>query len=225
MTAVKKTIHKIKNYEWGKLFFELIVVFLGITAGFVLNNWRMEQEEIKLEQKYIRSFLEDVNFDIPELQNAVKTDSVWIARVKPLLTSISSKSINVDSAKALVKMVVWISRIDAHSSTYEEISTSGNLNLLSDFELKAQLVDYYLALGGVEFIDDYFNKYFNDFVMPFILSEYSVLTEEFSNERVIHSTEFANVVAGYYSLVQQRLDAYEKLLLDCYVLRDKLSKK
>jgi len=225
MTAVKKTFHKIKNYEWGKLFFELIVVFLGITAGFVLNNWRMEQEEIKLEQKYIKSFLEDVNYDIPELQNAVKTDSVWIARVKPLLTSISSKSINVDSAKALVKMVVWISRIDAHSSTYEEISTSGNLNLLSDFELKAQLVDYYLALGGVEFIDDYFNKYFSDFVMPFILSEYSVLTEEFSNERVIHSTEFANVVAGYYSLVQQRLDAYEKLLADCYVLRDKLSKK
>jgi len=45
MAAVKNTLHKIKNYEWGKLFFELIVVFLGITAGFILNNWRMEQEE------------------------------------------------------------------------------------------------------------------------------------------------------------------------------------
>jgi len=39
MAAVKNTIRKIKNYEWGKLFFELIIVFLGVAAGFVLNNW------------------------------------------------------------------------------------------------------------------------------------------------------------------------------------------
>ena len=80
MSAVKNTFHKIINYEWGKLFFELVVVFLGVTAGFVLNNFRMEQEEKKLEDKYLESFLQDVEFDIPALENAVRTDSVWLAR-------------------------------------------------------------------------------------------------------------------------------------------------
>lgn len=225
MSALKKTYHRIKNYEWGKLFFELIVVFLGVSAGFILNNWRMEQDERRIEEKYLNSFLQDINLDIPELQKAVETDSLWLHRVKPLLKSLSSKSISVDSAKVLVKKVVWISRIDAHSSTYEEITNSGNLNLLTDFELKSRIVDYYLDLGGVKFIDDYFNKYFTEFVMPFILSEYSVLTEEFNNKKVIHSTEFANVVAGYFSLIQQRLEAYEKLLVDCILLRDELSKR
>ncbi|MCW8805094.1 MAG: hypothetical protein OQK56_01430 [Ignavibacteriaceae bacterium] len=225
MSAVKKTYHKIKNYEWGKLFFELIVVFLGITAGFVLNNWRMEQEEKKLEEKYISSFLQDINYDIPELEDAIKTDSVWLARSEPLMISIINKKIEIDSAQSMIKRIVSISKIDAHSSTYEEISNSGNLNIISDYELKAQIVDYYLALGGVGFIDDYFHKYFSDFVMPFVLTEYSVLTGEFNNTAVVNSVRFSNVVAGYYSLVQQRLAAYKKLLADCYLLRDELLKR
>jgi hypothetical protein len=225
MSAVNKTYHKIKNYEWGKLFFELVVVFLGVTAGFVLNNWRMQQEENQLEQKYLSSFLQDVGYDIPELENAIKTDSLWLVKAKPLLTSIINKNIKIDSAQIMINLIVKISKIDAHSSTYEEISNSGNLNIISDFELKSQIVDYYLALGGVGFIDDYFHKYFSDFVMPFILTEYSVLTGEFNNETVINTVRFSNVVAGYYSLVQQRLAAYEKLLTDCYLLKDELSKR
>ena len=225
MSAIKNTLDRIINYEWGKLFFELIVVFLGVTAGFVLNNWRMEQEEKNFEQKYLESFLQDVSLDIPELENAVRTDSIWLARAKPLLSSIINKNIEVDSAQAIIKMVVTISKIDAHSSTYEEISNSGNLNLITDYELKGQIVDYYLALGGVGFIDDYFHKYFSDFVMPFVFTEYSVLTEEFNDKNVVNSVRFSNVVAGYYSLVQQRIAAYESLLRDSYLLREELNNK
>ena len=225
MSAIKNTFHKIINYEWGKLFFELIVVFLGVTGGFVLNNWRMEQEEIKLEEKYLASFLQDVEFDIPSLESAVNADSFWLARAKPLLTSIMNKNMNIDSAQAMINMIATISKIDAHSSTYEEISNSGNLNILTDFELKAQIVDYYLALGGVGFIDEYFHKYFDDFVMPFILTEYSVLTNEFKDKQIINSVRFSNVIAGYYSMVQQRMAAYKSLLNDSYLLREELNKK
>lgn len=224
MTELNKTYHKIINYEWGKLFFELIVVFLGVTAGFVLNNWRMEQEERKLEEKYLKSFLEDIKLDIPELEKAVETDSLWLVQGKPMLTSIVNKNIRTDSARVMIKMIVKISRLDANKSTFEEISNSGNLNILTNFELKSQIVKYYLDLGGVEFIDDYFNKYFSDFVMPFILSEYSVLTEEFKDKNVINSIRFSNVVAGYYSMVQQRVTAYKALLNDSYLLRDELEK-
>lgn len=225
MSAVKKTYHKIKNYEWGKLFFELIVVFLGVTGGFVLNNWRMQEQEKHVEQKYITSFLQDVNYDIPELEKAVKYDSLWLVRSKPLLNAIVNKEISVDSAQIMIKLIATISKIDANTSTFEEISNSGNLNILSDFELKAQIVKYYLDLGGVGFIDDYFHNYFNDFVMPFIFNEYSVLTEKFNNNEIIHSVRFSNVVAGYYSMVQQRIAAYKALLSDSYLLRDELSEK
>jgi hypothetical protein len=121
----------------GKLFFELIMVFLGVNAGFVLNNWRMEQDERNLEQKYLASFLQDVKMDIPGLENAIRTDSMWLATAKPLLNSIINKNIKFDSATVMIKMIVKISIIDANSSSYEENSNSGNLNIITNFELKS----------------------------------------------------------------------------------------
>jgi len=105
MSAIKNTVDKIVNYEWGKLFFELIVVFLGVTAGFVLNNWRMDQEERKIEQKYLASFLQDIKFDIPELENAVTTDSIWLARAKPLLNKIMNK--NIEMYDTLIILIMY----------------------------------------------------------------------------------------------------------------------
>ena len=60
--------------------------------------------------------------------------------------------------------------------------------------------------------------------MPFVLNEYSVLTEEFNNKDVVNSIKFSNVVAGYYSLVQQRIEAYNSLLKDSYLLRNEIIK-
>jgi len=36
----------------------------------------MEQDERNLEQKYLASFLQDVKIDIPELENAIRTDGM-----------------------------------------------------------------------------------------------------------------------------------------------------
>ena len=97
------------------------------------------------------------------------------------------------------------------TGTYKEITNSGNFNIIEDFQLKSHLVDYDLEIKGVGFIDDYFYQYFNDMVMPFVFSEFSVLWIEFKNDEVVNSIEFSNVVAGYYSMIQQRLAAYKKL--------------
>jgi len=48
---MKKIKWNLNKTKWSKLILELFVVFLGVTAGFVLNNWRMSKQEYKLEQK------------------------------------------------------------------------------------------------------------------------------------------------------------------------------
>ncbi len=36
-----------------KLVLELFIVFLGVSGGFFLNNWGIQQDEIELEDKYL----------------------------------------------------------------------------------------------------------------------------------------------------------------------------
>ncbi|MFC2133114.1 hypothetical protein ACFLTH_00735 [Bacteroidota bacterium] len=222
MQNIKNKFQEIRNSNWKKLFFELIVVFLGVSSGFFLNNWRMEEQEKQVEDKYLAAFLNDVNENIPELKNIIESDSIWLTRVTPKLELIQNETLSLDSALILTSLIASISRLDVHNGTYEDITNSGNLNLISDFKLKSLIVDYNIVINGVGFIDDYFYKYFNDFVMPFIFKEFSVLKGEFNNPTVIKSVRFANVVAGYYSMVQQRSAAYSDLLDKTYTLRDEL---
>lgn len=85
MEKIKSKFPKIREYDWKKLFFELIVVFLGVTAGFLLNNWQLDKKDKQLEKRYMIGFLQDVNANIAELETEVDSDSLWLNRVKPQL--------------------------------------------------------------------------------------------------------------------------------------------
>jgi len=219
MNVIKKNISKI---NWSSLSLELIVVFLGVTAGFLLNNWRTEQQQQLLEQKYISGFLEDVNKNINELQQSINSDSLWLKRAVPIIKSLQNKSLAADSAKAVIQMVMTISNIKINTDTYEDITNSGNLNIINDFDLKATIVNYNGVVKGVEFIDKFFYEYFNSFVMPFVFEEFDVLNQEFYKPYAYKSGSFSNMFAGYYSMVQQRKAAYKELLDKSYALKLKL---
>ena len=210
------------NYDWKRLFFELIVVFLGVMAAFLLNNWQAERKEDELEQKYLEDFIQDLDYNITALKKSIEADSASIARMKSALVSIRERKISVDSANALIKKIVLFYRTDFKTSAYENITNSGKLNIIKDFTLRKQIVDYHISISEAKFIDNYFYQYFNDFVMPFIFSNFSILKGKMNNPEVRKTDYFANIVAGYFSMIKQRKVAYEDLLLQSYKLKNKL---
>ena len=216
--------NKLRKYDWNKLILELIVVFLGVSSGFFLNNWQIEKQEKKLEQQYISAFLIDIDENIKELERVINDDSLWIKRAKPLLYSMYGDSLNPDSAGSIMKLVTQSSRINAQAGTYEDITNSGNLNLINDFNLKRNIIDYYIEIEGVRFLEEFFNDYLNIQVLPFILSDFSILKENFIDPNSINSNRFSNSFAGYYGLMQQRVDAYVKLLDKAILLKEELIK-
>lgn len=215
----------ISRNDWRKLGFELIVVFLGVTAGFLLNSWRIDMQESRLQNKYLEGFLQDIDNNIEELENSIFQDSVWLSVAKPNLEKIRDRNIRIDSAEVIMKYIIQISKVSLNRGTYLDIINSGNLNILSNYRLKSDLVDYYLHIEGVEFVDNYFTSYFNDFVMPFIFQEFNVLSGEFVDPGIIRTIRFSNVFAGYYSMVQQRKASYEKLLNKSVALKAHLEGK
>lgn len=212
------------QYNWGKLGLELLVVFLGVSSGFLLNNWRERQLEQEFEQKYIAGFIEDVNNNIDQLEGLTASDSVWLKQAKINVIAINDNSLTLDSAEAMVKKIVAINRMEPHEGTYEDMTNSGNLSIIKNFELKSKIVDYQIALKEVRFVDDYFYKYFNDFVMPFVISNFNVLSGHFEDENAYKNLEFTNAFVGYFSMVQQRQIVYKDLLVKSKYLSESLQK-
>lgn len=49
-----------QKIHWKNHFMELLVVVIGITIAFILENWRQERASSELEQKYLTSFKDDL---------------------------------------------------------------------------------------------------------------------------------------------------------------------
>jgi len=212
MKALRLKNLGLKQYNWGKLGLELLVVFLGVSSGFLLNNWQERQQEKQLEQKYISGFLQDVGGNIQQLEELIASDSIWLNQSLRNVLMIKGDSLSLDTAEAMVKKIVVINKIELYEGTYQDITNSGNLNIIQNFELRSGIVEYQLAINGVHFVDDYFYKYFNDYVMPFVLSNFNVLTGHFKADDSYRTLEFSNAFVGFYSMVQQRRQAYSGLL-------------
>ncbi|MEZ4690572.1 MAG: hypothetical protein R3A12_10470 [Ignavibacteria bacterium] len=60
----------------------------------------------------------------------------------------------------VMKLIVQISKLNSRSVTYEDMKSSGNLNIINDFNLKGMIVDYYSEITGVVFLEEYFCSYF-----------------------------------------------------------------
>lgn len=208
--------------RWHKLILELIVLFLGVTAGFLLNNWRESHLELKIERKYLQGFSSDITKNITELQEKITADSLWLERSLPLLMMIKNTNLPADSATVVMRRIVETSRLDINKGTYEDIINSGKLNIIRDFDLKNSIVDYHIALGGITYIDDYTGQFFSDFVLPFLFREFNLLTGELTNPGIIKTTEFANLFAGYLSMVQERRRIYSGVLERSYSLLELL---
>jgi hypothetical protein len=198
--------------KWEKLLLELLVVFLGVSAGFLLNNWRIDQEEQELKQEYLQSIGGDVNENILLLEGVIQDDELLLERMSPKLAELKSKTLPADSAMVCIQLILALSRVDLNSNSYLNIMNSGSLNLIDEFELKSQVVSYFSAIRGVNFVDDYFYSYFNEFVMPFIISEVDLVNQQMVNPHAVHSVHFSNVLTGYFAMVQQRKEAYRGFL-------------
>src|SRR6476620_11729667 len=77
-------IHKAPGQGWKHYFFEFLMLFLAVFAGFLAENWREHIVERKREKEYIRSMIEDLKTDmsyfagelVGRKQNRIRTDSL-----------------------------------------------------------------------------------------------------------------------------------------------------
>lgn len=223
-------LSKLKNVatgeiNWSALLLEMVVVFLGVTAGFLLNNWQSERAAEDLKQKYIIDFTNDTEANIEQLSESLQEDSLWMNRARPLIIMIGKKQLPADSANAAVRLITQLDNSSYQTSAYENITNSGNLNLIEDYALRKQIVDYYLAIEGMTFIQEYFKDYFNEFVLPFIFAHYQTFSAKLSDPAVRNTTQFQNVHLGYFSMVQQSMAARQELLAKSMALKEALERR
>lgn len=215
---------KLSTINFTKLFLELLVVFLGVTGGFLLQNYKEIRADRDLENKYIEGIYTDTKENIQELKESIAEDSLWLDQNRYALQLILKDSLSYDSAKTLMIHMAFFSEFNAQTNTYTNITNSGNLNIIEDFELRQSIVDCFNNFESFKLLELYFQKHNGNNFMPYLISNYNMFTREMVSNDSHKKNEFINIFAIHYSLTQQRLNAYHDLLQENIALEQKLLK-
>lgn len=221
-----KTKKKINKRRWTYYFLELMVLFMGVTAGFLLNNWREDNAELKLEKKYLESFYADVEADAMDLDSLIfrsqtKADTlIGILRKSALI----GEPLSEELAKALVKQIMYIEWFTPSNDTYEDIINSGNLNLISNYKLKEKISSYFSFQNQVANVEQYYNKHMDNYGFPILYKTFHLLNQEFISKESYQSLEFTNMYGGVIALLQQSIKVYSETLEKNKVLKSELAK-
>jgi hypothetical protein len=136
--------------NFKKYALDFIVVFLGISVSFGLNNLNEKRKDRVSEKNYYENLLEDARQDLSNLENQIMVCEQRLDASNKILILVqnnsSIKEIVSNSFNAVRQMSNHFKPIDA---TYEDLKSSGNLKLIQDNSLKNEILNYYSYLTGV----------------------------------------------------------------------------
>ena len=215
-----------RKINWLYYTVELLVVFIGVTAGFLLNNWREDNADLKLEQKYLSSFHNDLNSDKKSLDSLIfrtqeKTDKL-LAVLKE--SEFENKVLSEEQAQEIIGQILSMEWFSPTNDTYDDIINSGNLNLISDYLVKEKISSYYSLLDEVHNVEEFYLNHMKEYGFPIIYKNYHILKREFVNNKSYQSLEFTNMYLGVISFFQQNIKIYKQSLEKNLELNEELNK-
>lgn len=225
---------------------EIVLVVIGILIALQINNWNEERKARQLEGVYYCKLLEDVIQDQAFLARLIVENDERIQGNNESIALLQKNSSRKEIVTALRKAISRTTfTFKPSKSAFEDIKSSGNLNVLADLELKNKLLNYYAVLEGyvdlVEVNSDaavamYYrlSKDFEaigwqelDFVRSAIDS--TIVDIKALESRHGYSTELTNQLlneAIYYLYANARKrDLYETMALEINEMQNALSAK
>lgn len=133
---------------------EIFLVVVGILIALQINNWNENRKLDQQEKSYINRLIQENKSDVltfaTEIERLEK-NNVKIANFSAALKDKDSgDSVLVLSAREFLIYGSLYPRFNPSISTYEDLSSTGNLGIIKDTELRDQIVSHYQSYQAVE---------------------------------------------------------------------------
>jgi hypothetical protein len=194
---------------------EIILVVLGILIALSINDWNDNRKNRLAEKKYVNDLIQDLkNDDIALNKLTIFLESKLASKIK-ITDFLQVNNVVVDSIEFhIAKQYALSARFTPTNITIEELKNSGNLKIISDDDLRRQIVSLYNSYSHEVFTEDTFNNqniklldlagaYFKNIILP-------------SKDEIYIALEDNKFVNGIYAnFTQTRKEAINDLHTQC----------
>ena len=196
--------------NWLNHFLNFVSVILGVSLAFFLNDYAIDKQLAQKQHLFLNALYEEIDRDIQVYDTyQIQRNQLQVETLNFCIQSLQERT-NSDSVLSVISQAIGYRNYQPSKVAFESISQSGNYELIRDFELSRDLINYYNVLGeeaklrGIEQINFYQGE-----VLRWMLDNTNVSSTRAED---LYSAAFINRLIVYRSLVKNKIAQYERLV-------------
>ena len=139
-----KILNTLKSNDLRVGFLELLILALGLFMGFQLDRWNEERLRQQDAQVYVRQLVRDLQADLEGSRTRIEY-LLQVQRHGQIALALW-QGVVADNPPDMVVSLYQASQIYpffANSATYEDLKSTGNMDLVGDASMRSELFLYY----------------------------------------------------------------------------------
>lgn len=168
---LRRIIGHLRKQEWTAIGIDFVIVVVGVFLGLQVNNWNEAAANRRAEVAY----LSQLQGDLQRIELVVR-DQIEFEQFQGRLTGVVADVIASDrSAERGRRISIGLTQLTmrrtlrTESPTFVDLQSSGNLEIISDASLRAEIISYFFSTRRLEAVIDKNNTFFVDeALLPFM---------------------------------------------------------
>jgi len=210
---------------------EIILVVIGILIALSINNWNENRKSAAQENLYLKRLLTENKEDINTFKNIILDLKKGIKNIENLSSILNNNNSDdnevVTAANEFFEYGSEYPVFASSTSTFDDLSSTGNLKIIRNTKLRDQLVKHYAKHEQAEGIININAEWalpidapfsYNNSIMrfepisSFLFGKQSI--EELANHLRTQKIEYINNAAVHFWINKDAIDRLETLITD-----------
>ncbi len=218
---VFKLSKTIKGILLNKVF-DLLIVVVGVSIAFQLNNLKQHSDQQSLEQFYLKSLGEDVAKDVKKVNEILLELKADLTAAEDCLQN------NIEITRlepAVMKILSFETFNDRNENTYRTLINGGGLTAINDQQLRSSITEYYQGYGNIDRFESVYTEFLLNHFNTYFSPHYSYATQKLTDITILKDIQTKNNWVIVKSQLSEGIEAYEEVLEKAIRLSKALNSK
>ena len=146
---LRRITEHVKAQNWFAVFLDFLIVVVGVFIGLQVSNWNDGRRTEVLEQSYLSRLADDLSDNIArfdaEVAFAIESRGQLTGFLEAIKDSATSDADLVRHTSNYLTDGIFLAKLDAIDSTFNDLQSTGNLDILRDENLREALVELHAS--------------------------------------------------------------------------------
>lgn len=197
--------------DWLNHGLEFAVVLIGILIAFQLNKCQTNRDHLRLVDQHLSSLAEEAQLNLANLERARENSSRNIETLDSLRGLVFTSE-DVATMNALAIDLFALSSAYLRRNAYLTLTETGDIRLISDYDLKAEIVDMYEYYNLVQFVDELASDQYIKYYYPYLQENFDLSGYRPSSLEVYRDLRFRNALGSYRYFLSRQIDVYNNCI-------------